>query len=97
MFYQVLIIVLLATLGFVILGLMRVRVLARKMTLQIINLYETLYEIASERKRDGAVELSFKESSKELNELHLTFNRVARTINLASQSMMAQLTEEQQA
>ena len=33
----------------------------------------------------------------ELNELHLTFNRVARTINLASQKMDTQLTEEQQA
>lgn len=67
------------------------------MTLQIVQLYETLYEIASERRQDGVVELEYRESSKELNELHLTFNRVAKTLNLASRSMKAQLNERQQA
>ena len=69
------------------------------MTANIISLYETLSEIQVERKgkHKGAVELSYKETSRELNELHLTFNRVARTINLASQSMKERLTEEQQA
>ena len=43
------------------------------------------------------MELSFRETSKELNELHLTFNRVARTINLATQSLQSQVTDEQQA
>jgi len=68
----------------IVLGVLRVKRLAYKMTAQIIFLYETLYQIASDRKRKGAVELSFKHTCKELNELHLTFNRVARTINLPS-------------
>ena len=67
------------------------------MTDNIVHLYETLYQISSDRKeKKGAVELSYKETSKELNELHLTFNRVARTINLASKSMKTtKLTEEE--
>ena len=71
----------------IILGVIRAKRLAIKMTAQIIFLYETLYQIAYDRKKKGAVELSFKHTCKELNELHLTFNRVARTINLPSQSM----------
>jgi len=64
------------------------------MTAQIIYLYETLYQISNDNKRKGAVELSYKDSSKELNELHLTFNRVARTMALATQSMAVQESEE---
>ena len=94
-FYEVLMVVLLCTLILVILGVMRVKRLAYKMTAQIIHLYETLYQIAQDRKdKQAAVELSFKRTSKELNELHLTFNRVCRTINLASQSMSDIVTEE---
>ena len=86
---------LLATTLLIILSLMRVKRLAKKMTAQIIYLYETLYQINADRKKQtGAVELSFKPSNKELNELHLTFNRVARTINLATQSMSDLVTEE---
>ena len=86
-FYIVLMAVLLASTLMIILAVTRVKRLSIKMTAQIIYLYETLYQISSDRKRKGAVELSFKQSSKELNELHLTFNKVARTINLATQSM----------
>jgi hypothetical protein len=82
--------VLLASTGIIILGIIRVKRFAHKITAQIIHLYETLYQIASHRKTKGAVELSFTQTSKELNELHLTFNRVARTINLATQSMSDQ-------
>ena len=97
-FFSVLMVVLLASTLLIILGVMRVKRLAFKMTAQIIHLYETLYQIAQDRKnKRGAVELSFKHTSKELNELHLTFNRVARTINLATQSMKHLTTEEQQA
>ena len=96
-FYQVLIVTLLATTLLIILGVMRVKRLSKKMTAQIIYLYETLYQISNDHKRKGAVELSYKDSSKELNELHLTFNRVARTINLATQSMAVQESEEKQA
>ena len=86
-FDQVLYSFIIGTTILIILGVLRVKRLAKKMTAQIIFLYETLYQIASDRKRKGAVELSFKHTCKELNELHLTFNRVARTINLPSQSM----------
>ena len=79
------IVILVATFFFVILAVLRVKRLAKKMTSSIITLYETLYEIQSEQKdKKRTVELSYRETSKELNELHLTFNRVARTINLAT-------------
>ena len=84
-FFEVSMIVVLATVLLIILGVMRVRRLAFKMTAQIIHLYETLYQIANDSQRkEGAVELSFKATSKELNELNLTFNRVARTLKLAT-------------
>lgn len=69
------------------------------MTNQIINLYETLYQISRDRKtkKNEAVQLSFKHSSKELNQLHLTFNAVARTLNLATQSIKDQEGKEKQA
>lgn len=93
-FYQVMIVTLLTTTILIVLGVMRVKRLSVKMTAQIIYLYETLYQISNESKHKGASELSYKESSKELNELHLTFNRVARTMQLATQSMAVQLSEE---
>lgn len=87
--------VLIFTILIILLAVFRVKRLAFKMTDNIINLYETLYEISTEQKgKKGAVELSYKETSKELNELHLTFNRVARTITLATQSMATDLNEE---
>lgn len=94
-FYEVLIIFLVVTALLILIALFRVKKLATKITQNIINLYETLYEISGERKgKRGAVELSYKPTSKELNELHLTFNRVARTINLASKTMADRMTEE---
>lgn len=93
-FYQVSMVILLASVLMIIIGVMRVKRLAIKMTAQIIHLYETLYQIASDRTRKGAVELSFKHTSKELNELHLTFNKVARTINLASLTMKDTIEDE---
>ena len=88
-YYPVIVVLLLASSLLIILGVFRANGLAKKMTHNIIFLYETLYEISSEQKggKKGAVELSYKDTSKELNELHLTFNRVVRTINLASQSI----------
>ena len=91
------IVTLLTTTILIVLGVMRVKRLSVKMTAQIIYLYETLYQISNESKHKGASELSYKESSKELNELHLTFNRVARTMQLATQSMAVQVSEEKQA
>ena len=94
-FMQVLYVVIVATLLLILVGVLRVKRLAVKTTAQVIHLLETLYQISSEREANGAVQLSFKETSLELNELHLTFNRVARTVNLATCSMSDQLTEEQ--
>ena len=65
--------------GFLILTGYRLNLLARKITLQIVRLFETLEKITSNRSEANAV-LSFKKSSKELNELSLTFNKVAKTI-----------------
>ena len=45
-FYTVLIVILLATVLFVVLGVLRAKRIANKMTAQIIHLYETLYQIA---------------------------------------------------
>ena len=97
-FFEVSMIVILATTILIIFGVMRVKRLAVKMTAQIIHLYEMLYQIATDSKRSqGAVVLSYKDTSKELNMLNLTFNRVARTINLATESMSKHQTEEAQA
>ena len=94
-FYKVMLVVLLLTILFVIIASLRATNLATRMTAQIIHLYETLYEIASDQNRHGCVELSFKQTSQELNELHLTFNRVARTMNLASLSMQDKGREDE--
>lgn len=67
------------TAGFLILAAFRLRLLAKKITLQIVRLYETLEKITSNKSQHSAV-LSFKKSSKELNELSRTFNKVAKTI-----------------
>ena len=96
-FDQALYFLMIGTAILIILGVMRVKRLAKKMTAQIIFLYETLSQIASDRKRKGVVGLSFKHTCKELNELHLTFNRVARTINLSSQSMSGEAVDDEQA
>ena len=96
-FYPVIVVLFLASSLLIILGVFRASSLAKTMTQNIILLYETLYEISSEQKggKKGAVELSYKDTSRELNELHLTFNRVVRTTNLASQSISTNLTKEQ--
>ena len=52
-------------------GIWRANVVAYKMTYSIIFLYDTLYERLESRKgkKGAAIILSYKESSKELNEL----------------------------
>lgn len=86
------------TLFVLLVAIFRLLRISQKMTGQIINLYETLYQIVSmnqsNKDNKGAVQLSFHPSCKEINELHLTFNRVAKTINLATQSIMDQQGDE---
>jgi len=97
-FIQVLVVMTVATTVMITFGLVSVKTFAFKVTAQIIHLYETLDAITlNSKKKSGAVELSFKQMSAELNELHLTFNRVARTINLATNSMSGHQTEHEQA
>ena len=93
-FYQVLMVIFLANTGFVILGILRARRIAMKMTSQIIHLYETLYQIAENKKQNNDFKLNYKPSCEEINELHLTFNRVATIIKVASSGISQQVTEE---
>ena len=60
-------------------------------------MYENLYQISKElkNKTSNTVELAYKETNQELNELLLTFNRVARIIKLSNSSMVVNQTEEQ--
>jgi hypothetical protein len=51
-----------------------------------VRLFETLEKITLNKTHNTAV-LSFKKSSKELNELSLTFNKVAKTIQIATISL----------
>ena len=60
---------------------------AKRMTKQIIYLYETLEEVVKKRKPGTPFSLTYHKSSKELNELHLTFNQVANTLSLATDSL----------
>ena len=53
------------------------------MTKQIIRLYETLQEITEKHTSGTSYQLTYQKSSKELNELHLTFNQVVNTLNTA--------------
>ena len=53
------------------------------MTRQLIDFYETIEDIV---KSDATkkVDLTYKASCEELNELQLTFNKVAKTINITN-------------
>ena len=95
-FFDVSMIVILATTVLIIFSVMRAKNLAKKLTAHIIHLYETLHQIDADRQKQGAVELHYSPSCKELNELHKTFNAVARTINLATASMKAKSMQDDQ-
>ena len=59
--------------------------ISNKLTEEVILLFETLEEILDQYAESGNMELSFRSTCKELNELHLTFNQVTKTINIANQ------------
>ena len=71
---------------FLVLVSYRLILLAKKITLQIVRLFETLERVTSSSQHNNST-LSFKKSSKELNELSLTFNKVAKTIQIAVASL----------
>lgn len=85
-FQQLCIVMVVFTLTFLVFSAIRLSNLSTKMTLQIVRLYESLELITSNESAKSA-ELSFKKSSKELNELSLTFNKVAKTIKIATTSI----------
>ena len=68
--------------------LFRIKEIAKKMTDKIIWVYETLERVTRTRRRDdtGAIQLLYKASSLEINELQLNFNKVAKTLSLADSS-----------
>ena len=69
------------TFVFLLVASWRLQVLAKKITLQIVRLFETLEQIT----QSGVqfVQLKFKKQSRELNKLSLNFNKVAKTIQIA--------------
>ena len=57
------------------------------MTHKIIWVYETLEEVLRRYEAEkGKIQLAYKASSQEINELQLNFNKVAKTLSLADQS-----------
>ena len=58
--------------------------LSKKMTRQIIHFYETLEDIIN---YDSRVDLTYKDSCEELNELQLNFNKIAKTINITTKTV----------
>ena len=69
---------------FLIVGLIRIKTISRKMMKQVVFLLESCETILLSRKGSKSAGLTFKPSTAELNELHLTFNKVAKTISIAS-------------
>ena len=67
----------------------RIKEIAKKMTDKIIWVYETLENVISIRKTgdDSEIQLVYKASSMEINELQLNFNKVAKTLSLATSSI----------
>ena len=59
----------------------RARVVGKKMTRQIVNLYESLHYMVNTSKKGGrGGVLTYRPASAEVNELHLTFNKMAKTM-----------------
>ena len=86
------------TVFFIFISMCRVGKLAYKITQNIIQLYETLYEVQVRRNGNegGVIELSYKASSRELNDLQNTFNKIVKTTNIADATMHDKMTEEKQ-
>ena len=59
---------------------------AQRITKQIIYLYETLEEVVNKREKGKHFQLTYQKSALELNQLHLTFNQVASTLDQATVS-----------
>ena len=67
----------------------RIKEIARKMTHKIIWVYETLEGILAQHRADKSnkIQLVYKASSMEINELQLNFNKVATTLSLADRTI----------
>ena len=93
---QVGILLLLFTLVIVLYSCWKIKKLSNKIMESIISLYETLYEVQAQRlgNEGGIIELHYKKSSKELNELQKVFIKVVKTTNIADASMYGKMTKE---
>ena len=67
---------------FLVAGLIRIKTIAKKSTKHVIYLLESCENIL--RSGSSNIKLTFKPSAAEINELQLTFNKVAKTINIAN-------------
>ena len=76
--------IIIVTICFMWCGVYQIKDRSEKITRGIITLYETLEDIQNQKDGTAKTVLSFKKSALELNELHLTFNKVARTTMLTS-------------
>ena len=67
----------------------RIKEIARKMTHKIIWVYETLEGVLAQHRADKSnkIQLVYKASSMEINELQLNFNKVATTLSLADRTI----------
>ena len=74
--------IIIVTICFMICGIYQIKDRSEKITRGIITLYETLEDIQNQKQGTAKTVLSFKKSALELNELHRTFNKVARTTML---------------
>ena len=68
---------------FLVFGLIRIKGISKKMTIQVVSLLESCEEILRSRNGHQNMKLTFRPSTAELNKLHLTFNKVARAISIA--------------
>ena len=69
-----------------LIGLYKIPHISKRIMKQVIFLFETMEDIlesSSKQKNQKNFQLSFKASSAEVNSLHLTFNKVAKTTRLA--------------
>ena len=66
-----------------------------RVTKSIIHLLETLEDMQSKSKKGKIPVLSFKKATKELNELHRTFNKVIRSTIINRSEQTGEVTEKE--
>lgn len=88
LFLNTLLILLNITVILSLLLIFRIKEIARKMTHKIIWVYQTLEDVIKKRKaNEGRIQLVYKATSSEINELQLNFNKIAKTLSLAEKTI----------